>query len=97
MNESIHPSIHYFSHSLLLFHQEKSEDAALFAEMFIMAQSGGFLGSLNSNFGRTVYELAGGPESGKMLMDIEGRPYFGCEWTSKMPMGGGKRMYPFGH
>jgi hypothetical protein len=55
--------------------------------MLIMSQCGGFVGAVTSNFARTVYELAGGPESRQVYVDVKGQPYYGCEYQSKWPRG----------
>jgi sarcosine oxidase delta subunit len=80
---------------------QKNEGAAILAQLMLMSEAGGFIGTINSNYARTVYDLvlartaSGDGEERSSLYDMEGRPYFGCLWRKRMPMGGGREMYPF--
>jgi hypothetical protein len=77
----------------------KDEGAAIMAQIYIMAEAGFFVGTLNSNFGRTVYDLGNALVRSKrgLRYDMENRPYFGCSYSRHMPVGGGHSMYPYDH
>jgi hypothetical protein len=66
--------------------------------MALMAQSGGFIGTLNAGFSRSVWDLVNSmpPIQRGMLYDMEKRPYFGCPFGANLPLGGGNTMFPFG-